>query len=95
MFTSEAPVEFDKARWLQALKTWSVDGRLLLDFNRPEQLARAKKIVSSADRVGPVNPRDEMRFAVEFRESILQRTQGHSVITDDNMGGEWPARRRN
>lgn len=89
MFASEAPISFDPRRWHDALKTWTVDGRPLLDFSRPDHRERAREIASYAQRVGPLNREDEMRFAVEFRDSILKRTTEFAVITDDNMGGEW------
>lgn len=91
MFASEEPISFDRRRWFQALQNWRVDGTPLLDFNRPDHRARARTITSYAQRVGPVNPDDEMQFAVEFRDSILQRTTDFAVITDDNMGAEWSA----
>lgn len=90
LFASEDPIVFDQARWHDALQTWKVDGRPLFDFSREDYRARAREIVSYADRVGPVNADDDMQYAVEFRDSILDRTSGHAVITDDNMGGEWP-----
>lgn len=89
MFASDNPIVFDQARWSRALETWKVDGRPLLDFKRLEHRVRAREIISYADRVGPLDRVDEMRFAVEYRDSILERTTNYAVITDDNMGGEW------
>jgi len=90
MLVSEAPIEFDKQRWLRELETLRVDGAPLLDFQQAEHRSRAEMIVDLADRVGALNPRDELEFAVEFRDSILNRTAALTAITDDNMGGEWP-----
>ena len=92
MLASDSPIAFDKERWYRSLMTLQVDGKHLLNPARSEHRARAREIVSYADRVGVLNEADEMEFAVEFRDSILDRTAGVSVITDDNMGGEWPSR---
>ena len=89
LFVSDAPILFDQDRWQRALEDLTVDGRLLLDFGRPEQRDRAMEIVSYAERVGPLNEENEMEFAVEFRTSILDRTKDEPLITDDNMGAEW------
>lgn len=90
LMTSEAPIVFDQQRWRNALSNLSVDGQKLFDVARPEHRERIDIITSLADRVGPVNPLDELQYAVEFRDSILERTAGERLITDDNMGSEWP-----
>lgn len=90
LMTSENPIVFDRQRWRQALSDLAVDGQKLFDGSLAEHRDRIEIITSLADRVGPVNPLDELQFAVEFRDSILARTIGERLITDDNMGSEWP-----
>lgn len=90
LMTSDDPIVFDQERWHNALSSMSVDGQKLFDLSRPEHRQRIEIITSLADRVGPVNPENELEFAVEFRDSILERTAGERLITDDNMGSEWP-----
>ena len=90
VFTGERPIAFDKARWLAALESLEVDGRDLLDFDVAPHRNRAREIVALADSIGPLNREDELSPALEFRDSILQRTGHLPVITDDNMGAEWP-----
>ncbi|PCI05293.1 MAG: spermidine synthase [Hyphomicrobiales bacterium] len=90
LFASNEPIKFDKDRWRSALGNITVDGDKLLDFDIPAERLRAEAIISLVDRVGPLNKKDELDPAIEFRDSILNRTKKLDVITEDNMGDEWP-----
>ena len=55
----------------------------------PRERAQIEEILSLIERAGP--PGDhETEFAVEDRDSILERTQENDIVTDDNMITEWP-----
>ncbi len=89
IFASQKPLNFDKSQWMQQIRDWKVDGELLLDLSTSEGKAKADQLTQLFDKVGPLNPSNELEPALEFRDDILRRTQQHDLITDDNMGAEW------
>ena len=74
---------------MRQIQDWKIDGELLLDVSTPEGKAKADELVGLFEKVGPLNPDNELEPALEFREDILNRTQHSEIITDDNMGAEW------
>ncbi|MDX1401213.1 MAG: methyltransferase domain-containing protein, partial [Kiloniellales bacterium] len=89
LFVSDRPLVLDKTKWRRALENLRVDGVLLLDKEIPRERQKIEEIVSLADRIGPPGAHDT-EFAVEGRDSILERTQANEIVTDDNMITEWP-----
>lgn len=89
VFASQKPLNFNKDHWMNQIRNWKIDGELLLDISTPEGKAKADELVGLFEKVGPLNPDNELEPALEFREEILKRTQHSEIITDDNMGAEW------
>ncbi|WP_437613650.1 hypothetical protein WMF20_12930 [Sorangium sp. So ce834] len=78
LIASDGPITIDRARFERKLDAWHIDGRPVLPAgSRAAQLDLLKE---QDWRGGPT---------WESRESILQRTQGDPIITDDNMATEW------
>jgi len=84
-----APVFSDKTLWMKQIRNWKVDGKLLLDISTPQGRAKADELVGLFEKIGPLNPENELEPALEFRKDILARTGRLKLITDDNMGAEW------
>ena len=75
-------------RWQRVLTAYRIDGRPALDLARaPDQAVLEQlmgweaSLVLGADQ-GPERP-------IESCRDILARTQGGTLVTDDNMGSEW------
>jgi spermidine synthase len=89
---SESPLTFDQGHWRAALTDYVIDGKRVLDLNNPVHRAALDDLLALADTLHDPNPALAMRL--ESAESIRNRLKGSTLITDDNMWGEWtpPAR---
>ncbi|MCA9583959.1 MAG: hypothetical protein KC657_01230 [Myxococcales bacterium] len=87
MAASDAPFSFDKERWRKLLADYSLDGTPAIDRSTPEGQAFYDDLVSYADSIHepPVG------HGLESRDSVLARTKGARIVTDDNMVPEWTA----
>jgi hypothetical protein len=73
---SDSPFRFDRERWKWLLETMRIEGRPILDLERPEHRKIYDDLLGFND--------------MEYRPSILERTEKVAkVITDDNMVVEW------
>ena len=72
---SDSPLSFDRERWRRSLADYRIDGRPVFDLSNPEQRRALERVVNETP--------------VEERESLLRRTAGRLIITDDNMGVEF------
>lgn len=81
---SDSPLAFDEARWKSTLTSAASDGRLLLDPNDP----RYEPVLRHLLALGRTYSEQE-RYALETRESVLRRTEGAGIVTDDNMRPEF------
>jgi predicted esterase len=86
LYASDSPIEPNKERWAAILDAYKMDGRLLFDLSNQEHVARREEILSLLDTIDLPVPIEE---GLESRQSILTRTRGLEVWTDDNMGEEW------
>jgi spermidine synthase len=86
MLASDRPIVFDRERWRDLLASYVIDGRPVLDLKDEAHRRRLEEVLSLVTRV--VTSR-EFDPSVEPRESILGRTEGERLVTDDNMGTEW------
>ena len=76
---SDSPIGIDLDRWREALRGWTIDGVPVVDFGR--HATAVDELLSQTHWRGHPTWED--------RESILRRTAGEAVITDDNMASEW------
>ena len=82
MVGSHSELKPDYARMRQSLETLIIDSKPAFDHSNPAHRMRIDQIMT-----GLVSPsRDRV---MEDCVSIRSRSQGLTVITDDNMGEEW------
>lgn len=72
---SDAPFGFDRERWKSVLASLTIEGQPALDPNSSEDRRIRDDLAGWSD--------------LESRESLLLRTSGARVVTDDNMVVEW------
>ncbi len=85
LLASDAPIAFDAGRWRGVLVDYRIDGRPVLQLDRPadrDALDRMLELPAELPHAGPA-------AGLEDCASILQRTAALRPITDDNMGTEW------
>jgi hypothetical protein len=82
---SDSPLAADKDRWGQVLTAYRIEGKPVLDLSIPEHRKKLDELLAMADHPGPPTS----MFSMEYGDSILRRTAGKRIITDDNMGMEW------
>jgi spermidine synthase len=85
MALREVPVQFDAARWNEALRAWRIDGQPVFDLSQPEDQKRLAEVLHDADpsAIGGVEAH------VEPCASILARSLKDPALTDDNMVVEF------
>jgi spermidine synthase len=83
---SDSPFSLDKDRWRDLLAHYVINGRPCIDTSTPDGQKLLDELASMPDtmRMGGQKP-----WGMETRESILARTQGATLITDDNMVAEF------
>jgi spermidine synthase len=91
MVVSDSPLDVSAERWRQVLASYRIDDKPVLDLTNPEHQKRLDDIVGM---VATLNTQTSARMSFETRDSILERTVGAQIITDDNMGTEWQWRWR-
>jgi spermidine synthase len=79
---SDSPFSLDKERFRDELVGYRLDGKPVVDMNSEEDRKLVDELVALPDtmRLGPVQG-----WGMETRESILARTEGAKLVTDDNM----------
>jgi spermidine synthase len=82
MVGSNAPLKPDYARMRQSLEALTIDSKPVFDLLNSAHSSRIDEIVTGLEPVSRNN-------VTEDCDSIRRRSQGLSVITDDNMGEEW------
>jgi hypothetical protein len=81
---SDSPITLDAEAWKKALITYEIDGRPVLDLSQSIDNDRLQWLIDLAGEKGIKNG------LTESRASMLARFKGSRMITDDNMGTEWP-----
>jgi len=80
---SDSPFTLDKARWRDALTSYSIDGRPVFDLSIPLHQKRLEQVLDVADES------TDPRGSSESGAHMMKRLAGTPIITDDNMGAEW------
>jgi len=80
LFLSDSPLVFDHERWLSQLKAYRIDGQPVIDWTDARKKVALEHFLAS--------------LPVKDRGSIQQWAADKKIITDDNMGIEWPRRSR-
>jgi spermidine synthase len=88
VMVSDSPFDLDDARWRRVLTAYAIDGKRMFPTDSPAQTESFDYFITMPSEtddkaIAPANRR------MERCESILQRTAGLPLITDDNMGTEW------
>ncbi len=84
----DASFQPNAEHWRRALVDWKIDSRPVLDLGRAADRQRLDMLVSRiGDLDNPAVPAEKKY--VERCASVLSRTAGYTLITDDNMGTEW------
>ncbi len=74
---SDEPIYFSKDRWRQVLLDYEIDGKKVLNLKDAATLKGFEIFL------------DQTLLRLEDRADILKRTEGLTLVTDDNMGTEW------
>lgn len=82
---SDSPINVDKERWLDVLRRYRIDGRIVFDPVDPVAQKVLAVYMLFADTVN-APPR---LIGMEATDSLRARTAHNLIITDDNMGLEW------
>jgi spermidine synthase len=80
MVVSDAPIDWNFARWRYTLEHYTIDGKRQFDPQNPSDRALLDSD-TSADQ--------NMQQRIEDCPKVLARTAGMPPVTDDNMGTEW------
>lgn len=83
---SDAPLMPDRRRWRRLLEEYEIDGEPVFDLRRADHRSSLQRTLAIIDTIIEDDPGYR---ALETRASILKRTEGLTLITDDNMGTEW------
>lgn len=86
VWVSDSPLIPSKKRWRESLLAYRIEGRPVLDANNPWHNQRLDEILGMIDELLELQPDN---YGMESRGSILARTEGKRIVTDDNMGTEW------
>lgn len=82
---SDSPIQIDKARWIDILRRYRIDGKIVFDPIDPAAQKVLRVYMALADTVN-APPR---MIGMESTDSLRARTARSLIITDDNMGLEW------
>ena len=81
---SDSPMQVDRERWRRVLMAYTIDGKPVLDAERPADMKTQNGILEYTNVVTEFRP-DTM----EYIATVRRRLQGKRLVTDDNMGTEW------
>jgi len=85
LVVSDAPITIDKRRWLDILRRYRIDGRVMFDPANPA----AEKILSNYMALADSTNLPPALVGMETSDSLRARLGRRLIITDDNMGLEW------
>jgi len=82
---SDSPINVDKERWLDVLRCYRIDGKIVFDPVNPAAQKVLAVYMLFADTVNA----PARLIGMEATDSLRARTAHNLIITDDNMGLEW------
>jgi spermidine synthase len=82
---SDAPITIDKMRWLDILRGYRIDGRMMFDPANPA----AEKVLANYMALADSIRLPPAFVGMETSDSLRARLGRRLIITDDNMGLEW------
>src|SRR5579859_4003399 len=82
---SDSPIQIDKERWLNVLRNYQIDGKVVFDAADP----RAQKVLAVYILLADTVNAPPRTIGMESTDSLRYRTQRSLIITDENMGLEW------
>ena len=85
---SGAPLVWDAARWRRVLGDYRLDGAPVFDLTTPQGREAIEGVMDFLTRQGDQSDGSEWRWL--SREDMLRRWGGEKLITDDNLGHEYP-----
>ena len=87
MVVSDTPLRLDADRWRDMLENYKIDDKPVFDLSQELSRRRLGEMLSIT---ATMDSSAEMGFSLESADHIRARAAGARVITDDNMGTEWP-----
>lgn len=86
MAVSDSPIEIDKDRWRRTLLNYRLEGTPIFNM----ALESDRELLDKVLRVTGTLPGDTYDVkGMESRDNVIRRTEGKSIVTDDNMAVEW------
>ena len=89
LVVGDHPIIFDRERCRQVLLAFTLNGRRVFDIANPDSRDALDHIISLPFHVEE-EAEGHLDHSIEDRASLLRRLNGKRLITDDNMGNEWP-----
>jgi len=84
----QAATQLNYDRLRHTLQQYEINGRRVFDLSDPTHRARLDSILSDLELRVPESAVPVSK--IETCESVRRRTSGLTLVTDDNMGEEWP-----
>jgi len=83
---SDSPLRLDRERFRRIAAAYTLEGRPIFDFSRPEDVELFAGLMRWPDTLPGAAYVSE---GMETRENLLRRTASLGIVTDDNMLVEW------
>ncbi len=85
LVVSDSPIRVDMLRWVETLRQYKIDGRLLFD---PADAAAQRTLAAYVQFANSINL-PPTQVGLEGSDSLRKHYGGERPITDNNMGWEW------
>ena len=86
LMVSDAPLRPDKERWRRLLEGYTIDGRKVLDLEKPKHRDALEGLLRHLDLLEAGRA---PKKGMESKATLWPKVKDESVITEDNMGTEW------
>jgi hypothetical protein len=88
MIVSDAPLQLDARRWFEVLVRYQIDGKPVFNMSQEQDRRRLREVMAMTTTMD-LDMRPDV-LSLESAGHIRARAAGARIITDDNMGTEWP-----